>query len=68
MSFRLKKEIRQLRAKSSRLNKAQGLKRKKASSRLEKELKQPRVESSRLETQGLKMKKKEKRALGSKRK
>ena len=38
-SSRLEKEIKQLKAESSGLNKAQSLKKKKASSRLEKEIK-----------------------------
>ena len=45
----LEKEIKQLKVESSELNKAQFLKKKKASSRLEKEIKQLMVESSGLD-------------------
>ena len=61
VSSELEKEIKQLRAERSGLNKAQGLKKGKASFELEKEIKQLMTESSR-------PKQRKKRDPGSKRK
>ena len=65
MSSKVETEINQVRAKTSRFNKAQGLKKEKVSSELEKEIKHIRAKSSRLDkSQGLKRKKREKQSLG----